>query len=67
VEFNLPVTVKGDASLRISAKTMIEAMGMDKKTIEGEKNFVLTKDFGDMRIKQKVGNDRLAKEIESFL
>ena len=65
--FNLPVTVEGDSSISVSAKSMIEAMGMDKKTIEGEKNFVLTKGFGDMRIKQKVENDRLAKEIESFL
>ena len=59
--------VKGDASLSISAKAMIEAMGMDKKTIDGEKNFVLTKGFGDVRIKQKVENDRVVKEIESFL
>jgi 3-dehydroquinate synthase len=66
-EFNLPVTLKGDSGQSISAKAMIEAMGMDKKTIEGEKNFVLTKDFGDVRIKQKVENDRVAKEIESFL
>ena len=42
-------------------------MGMDKKTIEGEMNFVLTKDFGDVRTKQKVGNDRIAEEIQSFL
>ena len=66
-QFNLPVMVKGDPSPSISVKAMIEAMGMDKKTIEGEKNFVLTKGFGDVRIKQKVENDRVAKEIESFL
>jgi len=66
-QFNLPVMVKGDPSPSISVKAMIEAMGMDKKTIEGEKNFVLTKGFGDVRIKQTVENDRVAKEIESFL
>ncbi len=66
-EFNLPVAVKGDSSLSISAKAMIEVMGMDKKTIEGEKNFVLTKRFGDVRTKQKVENNRVAEEIESFL
>ena len=46
---------------------MIEAMGMDKKTIEGEMNYVLTKVFGDVRIKQKVENDRVAEVIESYL
>ena len=66
-EFNLPVTLKGDSGLSISAKEMIEAMGMDKKTIEGEKNFVLAKSFGDVRIKRKVENDRVAKEIGPFL
>ena len=44
---------------------MIEAMGMDKKTIEGEMNYVLTKGFGDVRTKQKV-KMIVAEEIESF-
>ncbi len=65
--FNLPVAVKGDASLNVSASAMIRAMGMDKKTIEGEMNYVLTKSFGDVRTKQKVENDRVAEEIKSFL
>ncbi len=65
--FDLPVAVKGDSSLSVSAKAMIEAMGMDKKTIEGEMNYVLAKGFGDVRTKQKVENDRVAEEIESFL
>ena len=46
---------------------MIQAMGLDKKTIEGDMNYVLTKGFGDVRTKQKVENDRVAEEIESFL
>ena len=66
-EFNLPVVIKGEPGLSISAKTIIEAMGMDKKTIEGEMNFVLTKGFGDVRIKQRVENDRVLEEIQSFL
>ena len=42
-------------------------MGMDKKTLEGEMNFVLTKGFGDVLTKRKVGNDRIAEEIQAFL
>lgn len=66
-EFNLPVAARGETSLSISANALIEAMGMDKKTMEGEMNFVLTKGFGDVLTKQKVGNDRIAEEIQSFL
>ena len=65
--FNLPVAVKGGPSFNVSAEAMIQAMGMDKKTIEGEMNYVLAKGFGDLRTKQKVENDRVAEEIKSFL
>ena len=65
--FNLPVALEGAPSLNVSARAMIHAMGMDKKTIEGEMNYVLTRGFGDILTKQKVEIDRVAEEIESFL
>jgi 3-dehydroquinate synthase len=62
-QFNLPVTLEG---LELNAEAMIDAMGMDKKVVDGELRFVVADQMGSVRVASHVSVSALGKTLAEF-
>jgi len=62
-QLNLPVTLKG---LELNAEAMIDAMGMDKKVVDGELRFVVADQMGSVRVASHVSVSALEKILAEF-
>ena len=62
-QLNLPVTLKG---LELNAEAMIDAMGMDKKVVDGELRFVVADQMGSVRVASHVSVSALEKTLAEF-
>ena len=62
-QFNLPVTLEG---LELNAEAMIDAMGMDKKVVDGELRFVVADQMGSVRVASHVSVSALEKTLAEF-
>ena len=62
-QFNLPVTLEG---LELNAEAMIDAMGMDKKVVDGELRFVVADQMGSVRVASHVSVSSLEKTLAEF-
>ena len=62
-QLNLPVTLKG---LELNAEAMIDAMGMDKKVVDGELRFVVADQMGSVRVASQVSVSALEKTLAEF-
>lgn len=62
-QFNLPVTLEG---LELNAEAMIDAMGMDKKVVDGELRFVVADRMGSVRVASHASVSALEKTLAEF-
>ena len=62
-QLNLPVTLKG---LELNAEAMFDAMGMDKKVVDGELRFVVADQMGSVRVASHVSVSALEKTLAEF-
>lgn len=62
-QFSLPVTLEG---LELNAEAMIDAMGMDKKVVDGELRFVVADQMGSVRVASHVSVSALEKTLAEF-
>lgn len=62
-QFNLPVTLEG---LELNAEAMIDAMGMDKKVVDGELRFVVADQMGSVRVASHASVSALEKTLAEF-
>lgn len=62
-QLNLPVTLEG---LELKSEDMIEAMGMDKKVVDGELRFVVADQMGTVRVAADVSIVALEKTLAEF-
>jgi 3-dehydroquinate synthase len=62
-QFSLPVTLEG---LELNAEAMIDAMGMDKKVVDGELRFVVADQMGSVRVASHVSVSALGKTLAEF-
>ena len=60
--FGLPTTAQGD----VAPDAMLESMGMDKKTIDGQIHFILANEIGDVDIVSEYSPENLRLTLESF-
>jgi 3-dehydroquinate synthase len=62
-QFSLPVTLEG---LELNAEAMIDAMGMDKKVVDGELRFVVADQMGSVRVASHASVSALEKTLAEF-
>ena len=62
-QLNLPVTLEG---LELKSEDMIEAMGMDKKVVDGELRFIVANKMGAVRVAADVSVAELLKTLAEF-
>jgi 3-dehydroquinate synthase len=62
-QLNLPVSLEG---LELKSEDMIEAMGMDKKVVDGELRFIVANKMGAVRVAADVSVAELLKTLAEF-
>ena len=60
--FGLPVRLQG----AVTPDAMVQAMGMDKKTMDGQIRFILAERLGQVRVVSEYDSNRLMETLEQF-
>lgn len=60
--FHLPITLQDD----VEPQAMIEAMGMDKKTVDGHIRFILANKIGGVEVVSDYASEHLMQTLSSF-